>query len=99
MPRETRSDDGWPLEFQRAGNHAEASVYRPSRPRRCAIFVCKSAKGVRARSLMMMNSNNRDYRRNFGRINEFLSRTLMTQLVTLELIRCVEMSQKATLQL
>lgn len=26
---ETRSDDGWPLEFQRAGNHAEASVYRP----------------------------------------------------------------------
>lgn len=26
---ETRSDDGWSLEFQRAGNHAETSVYWP----------------------------------------------------------------------
>jgi len=42
---ETRSDDGWPLEFQRAGNHVEALFTG----RRCAIFVCKRRK-ARARA-------------------------------------------------
>jgi len=63
---ETRSDDGWPLEFQR-GNHAEESVYR-----RCAIFVCKSAKSVRARADDDDDSNNGDYHRNFDQINGIL---------------------------
>lgn len=67
---ETRLDDGWPLEFQRAGNHAEASVYRP--PLR---NFCLQVGERRARVPMTtVNSNNRDYRRNFARINEFLQR-------------------------
>jgi len=77
---ETRSDDGWSLEFQRAGNHAEESVYR-----RCAIFVCKSAKSVRARADDDDDSNNRDYHWNFDQINGILL-TSMTQSITLELI-------------
>lgn len=63
---ETRSDDGWPLEFQRAGNHAEASVYRP-----LLRNFCLQVGERRARAPITINSNNCEYRRNFDRITGF----------------------------
>lgn len=46
---ETHSDDGWPLEFQRAGNHAEASVYRPPLRNFC-LQVGEKRANARARA-------------------------------------------------
>lgn len=44
------SDDGWPLEFQRAGNHIEASVYQsPSLRNFCLQIGERRARVLRRR--------------------------------------------------